>query len=108
MILDQNGNPAPRKGNPVTQFWQWSTRAMHEGMERPGKACMGVFGIFCLLVGIVSISGGVTYLLWGRGTINAPLLDKLAETGENGGILGSIGQAIRRDAPRDGGIYDQE
>lgn len=108
MVLDHNGNPATRKGNPIQRFWNWSTGAMHEGMERPGRTMMGMFGMFCLLVGIVSISGGVTYILWGRGTIDVPLLDKLTQTGENGGVLGTIGQAIRRDAPRDGGIYDQK
>ena len=103
-------NSQNKTGNPIGNFWRWSTSNMGEGMKKWDQTLWGGFGMWCVFLGIISIFGMTAYMFTGR-TTTASLSPRAAGEALANDIIKPLFRSARGEAeyqPRTPGIYDEQ
>ena len=113
VVLGPNGRPAQKTfskgGNPIGNFWSWSTSNMGEGMKKWDQTLWGGFGMWCVFLGVISIFGMTAYMFTGR-TTTASLSPRAAGEALANDILKPLFRSAQGEQdyqPRNPSIYDQ-
>ena len=100
--------PQQKGGNPIGNFWRWSTSNMGEGMKKWDQTLWGGFGMWCVFLGVISVFGLTAYMFTGR-TSTATLSPRSAGEALANDLIRPLwrGAKERPYEPRNPGIYDQ-